>query len=119
MSNATETAVRNYAALWQEPDPDARARILDACFAADARLVSPGARIIGRAALAEAVDRFRADPRGLVARITSAIDVQGPLFRFHSMLEDRDGNVVGKGFDAGEVGADGRIAVLFAFSGPF
>jgi hypothetical protein len=119
MSNATETAARNYVALWAEPDPAARARILEACFAADARLVTPGTRIIGRAALADAVDRFLADPRGLVARLTSAIDLQGPLFRFHSVVEDRDGNVIAKGFDAGEVGADGRIAVLFAFSGPF
>ena len=69
----------------------------------------------GRAALAAAVDDFFADPRGLSARLLTAIDVQGPLFRFRSVVEDRDGRIVFDGFDAAEVDADGRIAVLLTF----
>ena len=58
-----------------------------------------------------------ADPRGLSARLVSAIDAQGPIFRFHSVVEDRDGGVVFEGFDAAEVDADGRIIVLLTFGG--
>jgi len=117
MPSPTETAARSYIAAWQEPDRDARARLIEACFAVDARIVTRGAGIHGRAALATAIDDFRADPRGLSAHLQGPIDVQGPIFRFRSIVQHRDGTSL-EGFDAGEVGADGRIAVLLAFGGP-
>jgi hypothetical protein len=117
MPSPTEIAAQTYVAAWREPDAAARARLLEACFAADGRLVAPGSVMRGRAALAAAIDGFLADPRGLSARLTSVIDVQGPMFRFRSVVEDRDGRVVFDGFDAGEVDGDGRITVLLAFSG--
>src|SRR4029077_13826511 len=112
MPSPTELAARTYIAAWQEPDAAARARLIEACFAADARIVAPGAVIRGRAGLAKAIDDLFADPRGLSARLTSAIDVQGPMFRFRSVVAEREGRVVFDGFDAGEVDADGRITVL-------
>ena len=69
----------------------------------------------GRAGLAAAMSEFFADPRGLSARLLGAIDAQGPIFRFRSVVEDRDGRVVFDGFDAAEVDAEGRITVLLAF----
>jgi hypothetical protein len=114
--SATEIAAQTYVAAWREPDPSARARLLDACFATEGRIVSRGGAIIsGRAALAAAIDAFFADPRGLSARLASAIDAQGPIFRFRAVVEDRDGHIVFDGFDAAEVDADGRIAVLLTF----
>jgi hypothetical protein len=117
MSSPTEVAARTYVAAWREPDAAARARLIDACFAVDGRIVAPGTVIHGRAGLAKAIGDLFADPRGLSARLTSAINVQGPLFRFRSVVEDRDGRVVFDGFDAAEVDADGRITVLLAFGG--
>lgn len=55
MSSPTETAARSYVAAWQEPDPAARARLIEACFAADGRIVAPGSVIRGRAGLARAI----------------------------------------------------------------
>jgi hypothetical protein len=118
MSSRTETAAQSYVAAWRERDAAARDRLLEACFGADARLVAPGSVLRGRAALAAAIAAFLADPRGLTARLVSAIDVQGPLFRFRSVVETGDGRVVFDGFDAGEVDAEGRITVLLAFGGP-
>ena len=117
MPNPTEVAARTYVAAWQEPDGLTRARLLDGCFAAAGRIVSPGSVIRGRAALAAAIHAFFADPRGLSARLVSAIDAQGPVFRFRSVIEDREGRTVFDGLDAGEVDADGRITVLLTFSG--
>jgi hypothetical protein len=117
MSSPTEIAARTYVAAWQEPDAAARARLIEACFAADARIVAPGAVIRGRDGLAKAIRDLFADPRGLTARLTSAIDVQEPMFRFRSVVADREGRVVFDGFDAAEVDADGRISVLLAFGG--
>jgi hypothetical protein len=118
MPSPTEIAAQTYVAAWQEPDAAARARMLDACFAAEGRIVGPGSVIRGRAALAAAIDDFFADPRGLTAHLASAIDAQGPLFRFRAIVQDRDRRVVLDGFDAAEVDADGRITVLLTFGGP-
>ncbi len=117
MPSPTEIAAQTYVAAWQEPDAVTRARLIDGCFAAEGRIVSPGAVIRGRAALAAAIDDFFADPRGLSARRVSAIDAQGPIFRFRSVVEDRDGRIVFDGLDAGEIDADGRITVLLTFGG--
>ena len=57
MPSPTEVAARTYVAAWQEPDAAARARLIEACFAADARIVAPGSVICGRAALAKAIGR--------------------------------------------------------------
>jgi hypothetical protein len=118
MSSPTEIAARTYVAAWQEPDPAVRARLLEACFATDGRIVSRGAGIRGRAALAKAMDDFFADPRKLTTRVVSAIDAQGPVFRFRAVLEHPDGGTTMEIFDAGEVDADGRIALLLTFVGP-
>ena len=117
MSSPAEIAAQTYIAAWQEPDAAARARLIDACFAEDGRLVAPGSVIHGSAGLAAAICDFLADPRGLSARLVGAIETQGPLFRFHSVVEDRDRRIVFHGFDAGEADASGRITVLLAFSG--
>ena len=117
MPSPAEIAAQSYVAAWQEPDAVTRARLLDGCFAADGRIVSPGAVIRGRVALAAAIDDLFADPRGLSARLVSKIDAQGPLFRFRSLVEDRDGRIVFDGFDAGEVDVAGRITVLLTFGG--
>jgi hypothetical protein len=116
MPSPTEIAVRTYAAAWEELDPAERARMIDACFATDGRIATTGDGIRGRAALAAAIAEFRADPRGLRVRIAGAIDIQGRRFRFHTVIEHRDGTVA-NAFDAGEVDADGRIAILLAFGG--
>lgn len=117
MSSPTEIAARTYIAAWQEPDPAARARLIDSCWAAEGRIVTPGTVIQGRAGLGQAIGELLADPRGLSARLTGSIEVQGRLFRFRSVVQDCEGRVVFDGFDAAEVDADGRITVLLAFSG--
>lgn len=115
MSSPSEMAAQTYVKAWQEPDAAIRARLIDACFAEEGRIVSPGAVIRGRAGLASAMTEFFADPRGLSAHLTSAIDAQGPMFRFRSVVKDRDGRVVFDGFDAAEVDAGGRITILLTF----
>jgi hypothetical protein len=116
MSNPIEVAARTYAATWSEPDPEARARMLEACFAVDGRIAAAGGGIHGRAA--PAIDAFLADPRRRTTRVTSAIDVQGRLFRFRAVIEAADGTPVLEVHDAGEVDAEGRIALILTYNGP-
>ncbi len=116
MPSPVETAVDTYIRLWSERDPAAREAMIEACFAADGRIVTRGTPIRGRAGLAAAVQSFQADPQWRGIRIVSAIDAVGTTFRFIARLERHDGTFV-DGFDAGEIDADGRIAVILTFGG--
>ncbi|MGE5180775.1 MAG: nuclear transport factor 2 family protein [Acidobacteriota bacterium] len=117
MSSAVETAVRTYIRAVGERDPAARGKLLEACFADDARFVTRSGVIRGRAAIAALIAQFLADPQLAGFRVASAIDAAGTTFRFRSLVERRDGSTA-EFFDAGEIDADGRIVALLVFSGP-
>jgi len=118
MSKPTEIAARSYIAAWQEPDPAKRAALLEACFAVDGRLVTPGGVLAGRAAVAASMDAYFADPRGLTSRLVSGVDAGQTSFRFRAVPENPDGTPAVEVHDAGEIDGDGRIAVLLTFVGP-
>jgi hypothetical protein len=117
MRSNVEAAVNTYIRAATERDPEARAALIEACFAPDGRLVSRNREIRGRAALADEISRFLADPQLLRVRVVSAIDAGGTTFRFRSVVERRDG-ANREFFDAGEVDATGRISLLLTFAGP-
>src|SRR6185295_854880 len=103
--------------LWTERDPEARRAQLDACFAASGRLVTRSRTFRGRDEIAAMVDAALADPRGLSAGRTTAIEAAGAAFRFATSGEFADGSPGFIGEDAGEIDGDGRIAVLYALAG--
>lgn len=115
---AAEQAARNYAEVWREDDRDERAALLESCFAAEGRLVGRSRTLRGRVAVAAMIESALSDPRGFSARRTSAIEAAGAAFRFRSVVDFGDGSASIEGEDAGEIDADGRIAVLYAFTGP-
>lgn len=117
MPSQTEAAVLTYVRAASERDASARAALLDACFAANARMVTGGREIKGRAALAEMLRHFHADPELAGIRLLSEIDTQGTLFRFRAAVVRRDGSLV-EGFDAGEVDENGQISLILTFAGP-
>lgn len=117
MASAVETAVETYIRAWSERDPAVRAKMIEACFADDGRLVGRSGEIRGRVALADAMARALADSQLLRIRVTSAIDARGTTFRFRSAVERRDGTRL-EFFDAGEIDATGRISLLLTFAGP-
>ncbi|HEU4734697.1 MAG TPA: nuclear transport factor 2 family protein, partial [Kofleriaceae bacterium] len=112
-----ELAVRRYVAAWTERDPAARRALLEACFAADGRLVGRGRTYRGRAELAALMDQLLADRNGVTIRLTSVIDAAGSAFRIGSEGQFGDGSAAFEALDVGEVDGDGRIAVLHAFAG--
>jgi hypothetical protein len=117
MRSIVEAAVDTYIRASSERDPEARAAMLEACFAADGRMVSRSCEIRGRTALADEIARYLADPQLLKFRVLSAIDAGDTTFRFQSVLERRDGTKL-EFLDAGEVDASGRISLLLTFAGP-
>jgi hypothetical protein len=117
MPNSIERAVETYIKAWSERDPAVRARLLEACFASDGRVVTRSREIRGRAALASLIGSFLSDPQFVRIRATSAIDAQGTTFRFRGVAERSDGTSV-EAFDAGEIDASGRISLVLTFPGP-
>jgi hypothetical protein len=117
MPSPVEIAVDTYVRAACETDPVARGALLEACFAADGRMVTRSGEIRGRQALADSFTRFHANPQLLRIRVISAIDAQGTTFRYRAVAEFRDGTVL-ESFDAGQIDADGRISLLLVFAGP-
>lgn len=117
MPSPVETAVETYIRAAGERDPAVRAKLLEACFADDARLVTRSSVIRGRAAIDAMIARFFADPQNLGFRMTSVVDAKGSTFRYSSVVLRADGSEL-PFFDAGEIGADGRITTLLLFAGP-
>ena len=110
-------AVHTYIRAAGERDADARAKLLEACFAEDGRLVTRSRVLRGRAEVDAMIARFHADVSVIGFRLASAIDAIGMTFRYRSVVERRDGTEI-EFFDAGEIDADGRIVTLLVFSGP-
>jgi hypothetical protein len=117
MPSPVETAVQTYIRAAAERDPATRAKLIEACFAEDGRLVTRSSVIRGRAAIDAMIGRFHADPQTLGFRMTSVIDAAGTTFRYRSVVDFRDGRSV-EVFDAGEIDTDGKISTLLVFTGP-
>jgi hypothetical protein len=117
MTSAVRVAVDTYVRASSERDPVVRAALLEACFAADGRMVTRSREVRGRAALSELIGRFLAAPQFVQIRVVSAIDAQGTTFRYRAVADLRDGTSL-ETFDAGEIDADGRICLLLTFAGP-
>jgi hypothetical protein len=117
MPNPIERVVDTYLRAWTERDPALRQELLEACFAVDGRLVTRHRVIAGRAALAADMERFHTSFQVRSVRRLSAIDTGHTTFRVRGVVEFQDGKIA-EGFDAGEIGADGKITVVLTFDGP-
>src|SRR6187397_2552688 len=117
MASAVEIAVDTFVRACSERDPALRATLLEQCFAADGRRVTRSRELRGRAAIAEMLSRFHADPQLLGIRLVSEIDASGTTFRYRAVADRRDGTSP-EVFDAGEIDASGRISLLLTFAGP-
>ena len=117
VQNAVEVAVDKYIRAWSERDPLVRASLLEACFAAEGRMVQRSGETRGRAELAEMIESFIADPQWRAVRMTSAVDALGTTFRFRVSIDRHDGTSLDL-FDAGEIDETGRIALILTFVDP-
>jgi hypothetical protein len=118
MPSPVETAVGTYIRACTDRDVAAtRAALFEACLADDVRMVTRSREIRGRARLVEELTRFLDDPKVRAVRVTSAVDARGTTFRYVATAEFSDGTSA-ESFDAGEIDATGRIALILTFAGP-
>lgn len=100
MPTPAEVAVHTYIRAVSERDLATRSAMLESCFADDARFVTRGAVLVGRAAIGEMITRFVEDPLSGSIRV-KAIDARGRIFRFAVVNARADGSVL-EVFDAGD-----------------
>lgn len=80
-------------------------------------MVTRNREIRGRAALVAELNRFLSAPSLVQVRLTSELDAVGTTFRYRALAEFADGTSA-EAFDAGELDAHGRIALILTFAGP-
>jgi hypothetical protein len=109
-------SIEAYIAAWNEHDAAQRMRLIEQACAADLLMRTPGKRIDGRAQLDALIADFQQRRPGERAVLSSAVDIQGHVFRYAGVVE---GSTVARGdiLDAGECDEDGRIRLLLTFVG--
>ena len=111
--------VATYGASWNETDEGERRKLLDRSWADDGIYQDPMGRAEGRDALVAHIGGFQEMMPGSTIEATSGVDVYGNVFRFAWVMRDADGAVALEGMDFGELAADGRVASITGFFGPF
>src|SRR5438105_15964319 len=116
MSDVT-TVVDAYFGMWNETDPDARAKLIEQAWSTDARYIDPMLEAVGYAALSEMVDGVHAQFPGHRFRRLSGVDAHHDRVRFAWDLVAPDGTVTVAGIDVGELADDGRLRAITGFFG--
>ena len=109
--------VDTYLAMWNEPDADRRAGLIERAWAADAGYVDPVLEAEGPAALSDMVAGVHDKFPGHRFRLRSGIDLHHERLRFAWDLAGPDGTVAVAGIDVGELAPDGRLRRITGFFG--
>jgi hypothetical protein len=115
LTRRIRASIEAYIAAWNERDAAPRMRLIEQACAEDLLMRTPGKRIHGRGELDALMADFQARRPGARAVLSSAIDVQGHVFRYAGVVEGS--TIGGETLDAGEADDDGRIRVLLTFVG--
>ncbi|MFZ5895488.1 MAG: hypothetical protein ACOY0T_30810 [Myxococcota bacterium] len=116
MAKAVKGVVETWVRIPRERDAAVRTQLLEECFASDGRLISRSREVRGRAAMAELITQFLSDPQVPEMHV-GVIDTGVKTFRYHVVLERRDGTKL-EFSDSGLIDEDGRICLVLTFDGP-
>ncbi len=108
--------IEAYVAAWNEHDAAVRMQLVAKSCTGDVVMCTAGRRIRGHAELDAMMADFQRRRPHWRAVFSSAIDVQGNLFRYTGAVEGPSA-AGGDAFDAGECDDDGRIRLLLTFVG--
>jgi hypothetical protein len=113
----TTTTVDTYLAMWNEPDPSARADLIAAAWTDDGYYVDPLQEATGHAALGDMVPPVHEQFPGHAFRRTTGVDEHHGHVRFGWELAAADGTVAVAGIDVGLLADDGRLRYIAGFFG--
>ena len=115
MSDLQDLAER-YLALWNETDPAARRRAVDARWAEDGSYTDPLVDARGRDAIDATLQAVQHDFPGMVFSLLGPVDAHHGIARFRWELAPRGATeALVVGFDVLVADEDGRIAQVLGF----
>ncbi|TDD26201.1 nuclear transport factor 2 family protein [Nonomuraea diastatica] len=109
------TLVERYIAVWNETDPQARAKAVAELWTEDATYTDPLADVSGHAGIAAVIEGAQGMFPGLVFTPGELYDAHRHLARFTWHLGPADGEPVAVGYDVVELAGDGRIRKVLGF----
>jgi SnoaL-like domain len=114
MSDFTQLA-EQYIAAWNETDPAARRKLIEATWAADGRYVDPLAEVAGRDQIDAVIAAAQAQFAGMTFRLAGAVDAHHDQARFQWELGPDGAEALIVGFDVAQRDADGRLVLVLGF----
>lgn len=117
MPNEITTTVDRYIAMWNEEDPERRARLIEQAWTPEARYVDPLVAAEGHDGLSDMVAGVHAQFPGHRFARRSAVDVHHDQVRFAWDLTGPDGSLTVAGIDVATVDDDGRLRQVTGFFG--
>jgi GNAT superfamily N-acetyltransferase len=112
-----QAILQAYAALWVETDPARRGELIAQCLTEDAEIIGPGYLLSGQRAISDDAARLQREHPTWKPRFASGVDAHSGWCRFAVQVVAGDGEVVARGLDLVEFGAQGRIRRVITFWG--
>jgi hypothetical protein len=110
-----EHLAQRYIDTWNETDPAARRRAIEALYAEDARYVDPLVDAQGRDAIEQTIAAAQEQFPGFVFRLAGAVDAHHDQARFTWELGPEGAEAPIAGFDVAVTDGDGRLRSVYGF----
>lgn len=117
MTEHITAVVDRYIAMWNEEDPDRRARLIEEAWADGASYVDPLLQAEGRDGISAMVAGLHQQYPGHRFARRSVVDVHHDQVRFAWDLRGPDGSLTVAGIDVATVAPDGRLERVTGFFG--
>lgn len=113
---ATREVAERYIAAWNEPDDDARVRVIAGLWTGDGTYTDPLADVEGHDAIGAVISGVREQFPGHVFRLLDDVDAHHDVVRFGwELVPEGGGESVVIGFDVAVVSGDGRLRAVYGF----
>ncbi|RKN43168.1 nuclear transport factor 2 family protein [Streptomyces hoynatensis] len=112
---AFDTLAERYIATWNETDPKARRRAVEALWSEDGRYVDPLVEAEGPAAIDATIAAVQQQFDGMTFRLAGPVDGHHDQARFTWELGPEGGEALVVGFDVAQTDGQGRLVRVLGF----
>ena len=110
-----QEVIARYLDCWNETDPAARRKLIDAAWAPGAEYIDPLTEARGRDAIDATIDAVQQQFPGFVFTLAGPVDAHHRQARFTWGLGPEGGEALVVGSDVAVTGEDGQIVAVFGF----
>jgi hypothetical protein len=107
--------IEQYLNGWNETDPEARGKLIEQVWAADATYTDPMAEVRGRPAIEATIAAVQGQFPGFVFTLAGPVDAHHRQARFTWNLGPAGAEPVVVGSDVALAGPDGKITAVYGF----